>query len=235
MPKAIHISNDKKRDAEVAVEQQVRRSKVRSVLPSGEEKNNMRLLKNTINYEFEVLLGNYDGNLSAFEDALLKNDPEVDAENTGYFLHNTHKLYIDQDNRIAYRINLYQVIYDPQGDEIERHDINRVPANINTEMPLRWTGKRVDKSEAVRSFVFFRKYQIRHINGVTFDFLYNMAKDLQESKTMVLIGGGEKGADPIFLTRGGSPYRGFLEGRVQEDRYILVLHLSDIELKSLEV
>lgn len=235
MPKAIHISNDKKRDAEVAVEQQVRRSKVRSVLPSGEEKNNMRLLKNTINYEFEVLLDNYDGNLSAFEDALLKNDPEVDVENTGYFLHNTHKLYIDQDNRIAYRINLYQVIYNPQGEEIERHDINRVPANINTEMPLRWTGKRIDKSEAVRRFVFFRKYQIRHINGVTFDFLYNMAKDLQESKTMVLIGGGKKGADPIFLTRGGSPYRGFLEGRTLKDKYILILHLSDIELKSPEI
>ena len=102
-------------------------------------------------------------------------------------------------------------------------------------MPLRWTGKRIDKSEAVRRFVFFRKYQIRHINGVTFDFLYNMAKDLQESKTMVLIGGGKKGADPIFLTRGGSPYRGFLEGRTLKDKYILILHLSDIELKSPEI
>jgi len=29
----------------------------------------------------------------------------------------------------------------------------------------------------------------------------------------------------------GSPYRGFLEGRVDGERYILLLHLSNMELK----
>lgn len=235
MPKAIHISNARKRDAEVAIEQQVRKSKVVTVLPSGEEKRSVKLLKNTVDHDFQVLIKKYNGELTALEEDLRNADPEVNMEITGRRLRHTHKVYVDEDNNIAYRINLYQVIYNPQGEEIERNDVNKLPANINIEFPLRWTGKRYPKAEAVRKFVFSRKYQIRHINGVTFDFLYNMAKDLQNSKSMVLMGGGEKGNEPILLTRGGQPYRGFLEGRAMKDRYLLILHLSDIELKPLEL
>lgn len=49
-----------------------------------------------------------------------------------------------------------------------------------------------------------------------------------------MLGGGQKGNEPILLSRGGQPYRGFLEGRIQEDRYMLILHLTDIELKTPE-
>lgn len=235
MPKVIHIANEKKRDAEVAVEQQVRKNNVEMVLPSGEEKRNTHLLKNTVDYELDALLMNYNDDLIAFEQGMIKEDPEIDMETVGRHLHHTHKLYVNQDNEIAYKINLYRVIYNAHGEEVERRDINRLPANINAEKPIRWTGKRFDKEEAIRQFVFFRKYQIRHINGVTFDFLYNMAKELQDSKSLMLVGAGTRGTDPILLTRGGSPYRGFLEGRVSEDRYALILHLSDIELKPLDV
>lgn len=234
MPKVIHIANSRKRDAEVAIEQQVRRSSVKTVLPSGEDRVNVKLLKNTVSYDLQVLLDRYDGKLSAVEDAILHSDLEIDFENVGRKLRKTHKLYVNSDNEIVYRLNLYQVVYNPEGEEIERQDINKLPSNIDSEIPIRWTGKRFLKSEAIRKFVFFRKYQIRHINGVTFDFLYNMAKELQKSKSMMLVGAGMKGTDPILLTRGGQPYRGFLEGRVLADRYILVLHLSGIELKGLE-
>lgn len=234
MPKAIHIANSKKRDAEVAVEQQVCRSSVKTVLASGEEKTTVKLLKSTIEYDYDILLEKYSGKQTALEKALLTSDPEINPETVGRILRHTHKLYVDQDNKIAYRINLYQVIYEPDGTEKARHDINKLPANIDIEKPLRWTGKRFDKATAIRKFVFSRKYQIRHINGVTFDFLYNMAKELQDSKSLVLIGAGAKGTDPILLTRGGQPYRGFLEGRAEKDRYMLILHLSDIELKGLE-
>lgn len=234
MPKAIHIANSKKRDAEVAVEQQVCRSSVKTVLASGEEKTTVKLLKSTVEYDYDILLEKYSGKQTALEEALLTSDSEINPETVGRILRHTHKLYVDQDNKIAYRINLYQVIYEPDGTEKARHDINKLPANIDIEKPLRWTGKRFDKAMAIRKFVFSRKYQIRHINGVTFDFLYNMAKELQDSKSLMLIGAGAKGTDPILLTRGGQPYRGFLEGRAEKDRYMLILHLSDIELKGLE-
>ena len=235
MPQAIHISNAKKRDAEVAIEQQVCRSGVKTILPTGEDKPTVKYLKNTVSQNYDALLETYQGEQTALEEALLSDDPEIDPEKVGRMLRHTHKLYVDQDNNIAYRINLYQVVYDPEGNEIARHDINKLPANVDASFPLRWTGKRFDKSEAIRKFVFTRKYQIRHINGVTFDFLYHMAKELQESNTMVLLGAGEKGKDPILSTRGGQPYRGFLEGRASTDRYALILHLSDIELKGVGV
>lgn len=232
--KAIHIANSRRRDAQVAVEQHVRRSAVRTVLPSGAEKTGMRLLKNTVDFEFEALLEQYDGEAGALEQALVDGDPEVDMESVGRKLRRTHRLYVDEDNRIAYRLNLYQVVYSPDGEEAERHDINKLPSNVNAAVPLKWTGKRFSKAEAVRRFVFSRKYQIRHVNGVTFDFLYNMARELQKSKSLVLVGAGPKGNEPILLTRGGQPYRGFLEGRAEDDRYALILHLSDIELKGFE-
>lgn len=61
-----------------------------------------------------------------------------------------------------------------------------------------------------------------------------MAKELEKNDEVVLVGGGKKGTEPILLSRGGEPYRGFLEGRTKEDRYLLILHLSDIELKGLD-
>jgi hypothetical protein len=47
-----------------------------------------------------------------------------------------------------------------------------------------------------------------------------------------LLGAGPKSRDPLILRRGGSPYRGFLEGRVQGELYSLILHLSNLELKA---
>jgi hypothetical protein len=60
-----------------------------------------------------------------------------------------------------------------------------------------------------------------------------MAKSLQESNSLMLVGGGKKGTDPIVLTGGGTPYRGFLEGRIKDDKYCLILHLTNLELKEL--
>ena len=99
-------------------------------------------------------------------------------------------------------------------------------------MPLKWTGKFIKKKDVVRKFVFANKMQLMHINGLTYDFLYGMAKELEEKESMMLLGGGPKSNQPLILRRGSSPYRGFLEGRTDGDNYCLILHLSTLELKS---
>jgi hypothetical protein len=104
------------------------------------------------------------------------------------------------------------------------------PANIDIERPLVWTGKTFKRLEAVRRFVFSRNYQICHVDGLTFDFLFAMARELDTIDSLVLIGAGVRGIEPIILERNGLPYRGFLEGRIKGDRYILLLHLSHLEL-----
>lgn len=229
----INVANDKKRDAQVVFEAQFVPNTIKSVLSNGDEKTNVKILKSTVQLDEPYLLEKF-GELEDVGEAIIEEDADFDKEITGRYLDRTHKLYVDKNNNIVYSINLYQIIRNPDGTEKERHDLNKVPSNVNTAEPLKWTGKTFPKKEAIRKFVFTRSYQVRHINGVTFDFLYNMAKELQESDSVVLVGAGKKGNEPILLSRGGEPYRGFLEGRVKEDRYLLILHLSDIELKGLE-
>lgn len=231
--RAIHISNEKRRNAEVAFDAIVTGRTIRTVLSNREEKNNVKILKSTVELDGDHLARQYD-DLTQMAEAIIEGDPDVDMEIMGRKLYRTHKLWIDANDNIAYRVNLYRVVMNPDGTEKERSDLNRLPGNINTDFPLKWTGRLFPKKEVIRKFVFTRKYQIRHINGATFDFLYNMAKELQEEQTMVLIGAGSRGTDPILLSRGGEPYRGFLEGRVEGERYALILHLTDIELKPIE-
>ncbi|ODS32091.1 MAG: hypothetical protein SCARUB_02798 [Candidatus Scalindua rubra] len=58
-----------------------------------------------------------------------------------------------------------------------------------------------------------------------------MAKELHDKNALMFVGGGQKGNEPLILTTGGTPYRGFLEGRVKDDTYCLILHLTNLELK----
>ena len=48
----------------------------------------------------------------------------------------------------------------------------------------------------------------------------------------MLMAPGPKAINRWCCTRGGQQYRGFLEGRTQGDKYCLILHLSNMELKA---
>jgi hypothetical protein len=71
------------------------------------------------------------------------------------------------------------------------------------------------------------------------------AKKLAEADSTMLVGGGLKGVEPLVMANGGTPYRAFLEGRVDGDRstegrfdnskkYALILRLTNMELKSID-
>ena len=93
----------------------------------------------------------------------------------------------------------------------------------------------IPKREAIRKFVFVQKMQLAHINGLTYDFLYGMAKELEAKDSLLLLGAGPKSNQPLILRRNSMPYRGFLEGRTRGETYRLVLHLSNLELKAPQV
>ena len=228
--RSLNIANDKKRDAVVGFESGGIKRKVSFVLSDGSQKRNVKILKGTLQTSEDYLTSTC-GDLSKLGEEIINGDPEVDIEKTGRILSKTKKLYLNSENKIAYRVSLIEVIKNPDGTERERRDLNKSDSNILGEIPLQWTGKRFPKDEAVKKFVFTRKYQIKHVNGLTYDFLYDMAKSLQETNSLMFVGGGKKGTDPIVLTRGGVPYRGFLEGRVKDDKYCLILHLTNLELK----
>ncbi|HOV24845.1 MAG TPA: hypothetical protein PK566_00600 [Pseudobacteroides sp.] len=228
--RSLNISNEKKRDAVVGMDNTPRKSKINYVLKDGSPKKTVKILKGLLEISEEYLVEKY-GDLVKLGEEIIKGDPEIDMERTGRFVSGTKKLYIGKDNKIVYRVNLVEVVKNPDGTEKLRRDLSKTEANILGEIPLQWTGKKFPKEQAIRKFVFTRKYQIKHVNGLTYDYLYDMAKSLHESNSLMFVGGGKKGIDPVVLTTGGVPYRGFLEGRIDGDKYCLILHLTNMELK----
>lgn len=229
----INITNENKRDAQVGFEGQLPKNTVRQVLPGDRQRQNVRILKTTLETDIDQLLANHDADPDKLAEALIAGDPEVDIEKTGQYIPQTRKLYVDHNNRIVYSIATEEIVFAADGTEKERRPYEQADANIATDKPLRWSGKMIPKTKAINMFVFSRKYQVRHVSGLTYDFLYDMAKKLHEANSMMLIGGGEKGVSPLVFSSGGVSYRGFLEGRIQDEKYCLLLHLSNLELKEI--
>ncbi len=227
----INISNSAGRDAVVNMETVHSPQRVRWLDAQGRQANNIRLLKSTIDRDLDALL-EQQGELSNVGQALIDGDPEVDLETVGHFLQNTSRVFIDKQRKIVHKVQQFEIVRNPDGSERERRPREMTMQNVSGDIPLLWTGRLIDKERACRKFVFSTKLQLMHINGLTYDFLYAMAKQLHEKNSMMLLGGGPKSNQPLVLRRGGTPYRGFLEGRIDGDRYCLLLHLSNLELKT---
>lgn len=230
--RAINIANDKARNAQVGFEVKKEKSGITMARIDGMGYENVRLLKSTIDTEPEDLLRQY-GDVNALAEAILSGDPEIDMERVGMQLKGVRKVFLTEGDRIVYRITREEVVYDPAGEEKAAKPYQDSEATVNTDIPLKWTGKLIPKEKAVRMFVFAKKYQVKHVNGLTYDFLYDMAKQLHEKNAVMLVGSGPKGMGPIVLSNGGTSYRAFLEGRIDGDKYCLILHLTNLELKAL--
>ncbi|MEO0445490.1 MAG: hypothetical protein AAF191_05370 [Verrucomicrobiota bacterium] len=229
----INLSNGSKRDAVVQA-QSIRQTATTSYIDEeGAPAVSRKVLKSTMEQDYSTLLESY-GDPRQLGQALVDGDPEVDLESFGMFLSDVSRVYLTPKKEIVYRIEQFEVIRNPDGSEKERRPRMRPEANIDSEIPLTWTGKKIPKGDAIRRFVFASKLQIQHVNGLTYDFLYAMAKELAEEQSLLLLGGGEKGKDPLVFRRGAIPYRGFLEGRIVGEQYVLLLHLSNMELKKPE-
>ncbi|MEM9074133.1 MAG: hypothetical protein AAGE52_36915 [Myxococcota bacterium] len=163
---------------------------------------------------------------------LIDGDPEVDIEEVGRRLGETTQVFLSAKGDVLHAPpRIVEVIQGPDGEEKDRRDWEDKQANVNDEAPVRWTGRKMKKSEAIGRFVFSRTIQISHSDGLTYDYLFGIAEELADEGEMVLMGGGEKGRDPLIFQTNGTPYRAFLEGRVDGERYMLLLHLSNMELK----
>jgi len=226
---AINISNAKNRDATVALEAVRAKRDVHYI----DEDHNMvvtrRLLKTDVVHDLSSLTKK-DDDLGKLSSKLVKDDPEIDIEHFGMFLGETSRVYVSEKG-IVHSVEEFEVINNPDGTVRDRRPRKKELQNVNSDIPLKWTGKFMKKKEAVKKFVFAAKKQLIHVNGLTYDFLYEIAKELHDKDSLMLLRGGEKGNQPLVLNRGGKPYNAFLEGRVEKDAYCLILHLSNMELK----
>ena len=190
-----------------------------------------RLLLSGENSDYESLSFKYKDNLPQI---LLDEDPELDLELIGRPIEKTNTVFINKKNEIMKLApNWIELIFDKDGNEKDRRIPEDKLSNINDELPIRFTKMKLKREDAVRKFVFSRTLQLWHSDGLTFEFLFNIAKELDENNEMMLVGSGEKGRDPLIFQNNGLPWRAFLEGRIQDDSYALLMRLSNLELKSL--
>ena len=234
----INLSNDSKRDAEVAFGTSFHRSSPMYKTADGKRGQSERRVKATMKTTDEALLAQYGEGLA---DALIAGDPEVDMEQFGLKVEGLKKVFVvggdlqSPTQKVAYGVTLSEHVYLPDGTEKEVRPEQTTSANIALDgIPLRWTGKLIPRQKAMRMFMFKKSYQVQHVNGLTYDFLYDMAKKLADANAMMLVGGGPKGVAPLVMANGGTPYRAFLEGRVDGDKYALILRLTNMELKSID-
>ena len=190
-----------------------------------------RLLLSGENSDYVSLLSRYKDKLPQ---KLIDEDPELDSELIGRPIEKTNTVFINKKNEIMKTApNWIELIFDKDGYEKERRIPEDKLSNINDELPIRFTKLKLKRKDAVRKFVFSRTLQLWHSDGLTFEFLFNIAKELDENDEMMLVGSGEKGRDPLIFQNNGLPWRAFLEGRVKDDSYALLMRLSNLELKTL--
>lgn len=224
----IHVMNANNRDATVNINS-IRHIKTHKLGKVG----------STLTFQHYLAAGEHHGHLEMqaahgedYGQALLDGDPEVDLEMVGRHVAHTDVVYLSGKGDVLYAPpKMMEVIFAPDGTEKERREPQDVAGDVNEELPVRWSGRKLPKSKAVRQFFFKRTIQLQHVDGLTYDFLYAMAKELHEEKVMVLLGGGKSGKEPLIFQTNGKPHRGFLEGRIDGSKYMLLLHLSNMELK----
>ena len=246
MSRYIKLANQKNRDAEVTFKSLNPKPKIKMVMENGEKVVNKRVVKSTSEKSLESLFLKYDEKpqegvdfqkqlAAKLSEDLINSDPELDINLHGKFISEVSRVYINEDQKPVFRVKKVEKIFSPKAELKQEREPKYNESNIADEGTVNWTEKMMPKSKVYNKLVFNRKYQIRHINGLTYDFLFEMAKELSDKESLMMLGGGASGKEPLVMNDGGKPYRAFLEGRIKGDKYCLILHLTDQELKPLPI
>ena len=229
--KTIYLTNASGRDASVQYASLKPAPRRRMVLPGGGEVTFKRYLASAETGTHAALQAAHGDD---YFQALIDGDPEVDLERVGMAIKGTSQVFLSADGEILHAApKVVEIVYDAQGEEKERREPVDVAGNTDAESPIRWTGRRFPRADIARRFVIRRTVQLAHQDGLTYDYLFEMAKELDEADEVVLLGSGPKGRGPLVFQTNGTPHRAFLEGRIDSEgkRYQLLLRLSNMELR----
>ena len=232
MPRILSITDERKRDAQIELRSPTRAEPMRWISRNDQARLKLeRLVKATEKTSLDALTRAH-GTSDAIANALVEGDPEIDLEQVGRRLGQASRVWVGSAGQVLYAARVLSVVTTPDGTEKSRTDFVDVEATIGEDQPpIAWSGRLMPAAQVVRKFALVRKQQLRHVNGLTFDFLFDIARTLEKSEQLLVVGAGARGQQPLIFQTNGTPFRGFLEGRTDGDRYLLVLHLSNLELK----
>lgn len=163
--------------------------------------------------------------------SLIQGDPEIDFDQVGRLLSDTSKAYRKPGS--AELEGVFDTIlntFSPSGELTKSEVKTPRKSNLDDIHPVRIT-RRIPLSELYSKFVFHNQYGIGHSDGVQYDFLYALAKELESDQVAGLLGAGPKGVQPLILRDGGVPTRAFLIGETEGSKYRLRLLLTRQEMK----
>ena len=229
--KEIHIANEKKRDANVRFVSLIKESDPKFAY-KGKGIKNSRLLLSSNETSEDNLIKKYKNNLAQ---KILDEDVDLDIEYAGKYIGDIDRILFNSKNEILYTPpEIKEVLFNKEGEETKKQNPKEIVPNVRDDTPpLKWTGKFFKREEILTKFVITKSIQLRHVDGLTFEFLYDMAKTLDDKKSLMFVGGGKSGKDPLIFQTNGNPYRGFLDGRINKNQYQLILRLSNMELKKI--
>jgi hypothetical protein len=169
-------------------------------------------------------------------DALVQADPELNLDLAGVAIDadSVSTAYFDPSDAKRTPIGDFKdidIVMDANGQEKSRRPHLKRSCNLDELHPVK-IGKRMPIAEALGSVVLKQTMQLAHVDGLTYDFLREIARDLAAKQEVAVLGAGAKGNLPLVLRESGTAYRAFLLGEVDDQgRYKLLLLLSDQELK----
>ena len=169
---------------------------------------------------------------------LKEEDPEINYELAGKKIKQARRIIVDRDYGAVFNFQEFDVLERPTRETIERPYTVAYP-NINETLPVRISDQYFSREDLLTRLVFSRSYYISHVDGVNYLFLYEIAKKLFDLNRFVRVIAYEqqtKKPSPLVLSVGGKKFpAAFLEGKIDGDKYFLILHLSDRELKLPEI
>lgn len=124
--RTIHLSNEKKRDAQVGFEPKQQKSVIQYRTPDGKEHANFRFLKSTIDTEPRAPTAQFPDVAAA----LIEGDPEVDMELVGRKLEELKKVFLTPEEKVAHAVTLTEHIFGTDG--MEKSSRPQTPAGIIT-------------------------------------------------------------------------------------------------------
>jgi hypothetical protein len=171
-----------------------------------------------------------DGDAETLPQALVTGDPEVDLHAIGRIVEGTSRVFVTQEGEPLHAASIIEVLRDATGREIARRQPVTTAATVGPDQPLRLLKRSIPPAEVAARCAITRAHQLRHTDGLTFDFLFGIAQRIQHAGGLRPVGAGRGGRDAIILERNGHPYRGFLLGQTRGESYRLILLLSSWEL-----
>ena len=199
----IAISNSRGRDASVVAESVRVPMKIWWIDSEDRIATSAKVLKGTLDRDYDALLGQF-GAPEKVAEALVEGDPEIDLESVGRYMRDTSRIYVNSERQVVYGVNQVEVVRNPDGSEKLRRPKKRDLPNVSAEHPLLWSGKLLLKNDVIRKFVMASKLQLVHINGLTYDFLFGIAKELEEKESMLIVGAGPKSNQQLILRHGAA-------------------------------